>query len=176
MRKEIDSIRELRKRTGAPVVDCKKALLECIGDFDKAEEVLIKKGFSLAQKKEERLTREGIIASYIHHDEKIGVLVELNCETAFVAKNAEFKDLAKNIAMQIAACSPLYISEEEVPQNILDDIPKEKREEYYRVNCLLNQIFIRDSMRTIKELISLAIARLGENIRIKRFTRFEVGK
>lgn len=176
MKEKIDCIKELRKRTGAPIVDCKKVLLECDGDLDKAEKSLIEKGFRLAKNKEERITEQGIIASYVHHDESIGVLVEINCETDFVARNAEFKELARGIAMQVAACSPFYLSREDVSKKILSDIPEEKREEYYKTNCLMEQPFIRDPERIVRDLVTSTIARLGENIRIKRFVRYEVGK
>ncbi|PIU51954.1 elongation factor Ts [Candidatus Desantisbacteria bacterium CG07_land_8_20_14_0_80_39_15] len=176
MKKKIEHIRELRRKTGAPIVDCKKVLLECSGDPDKAESVLIKKGFNLAKNKEELTTEQGVITSYVHHDESIGVLVEVNCETDFVARNTEFKEFTKDIAMQIAACPPPYLSREDVPEDILNNIPEEKREEYYKLNCLMAQPFIKDPERTIKELITSAIAKLGENIRVKRFVRYEVGK
>ena len=176
MKEKIDCIKELRKRTAAPIIDCKKVFMECSGDIDKAESILIEKGFKFAKDKEERTTEQGVIASYVHHNESIGVLVEVNCETDFVARNIEFKELAKGIAMQIAACSPLYLSQKDVPENIMNNIPEEKREEYYKLNCLIEQPFIKDPDKAVKELINLAIARLGENIRVKRFVRYEVGK
>ena len=176
MKKKIDGIKELRKRTGAPIVDCKKVLLECNGDVDKAETALVENGFNLAKNKEDRITEQGIIASYVHHNENLGVLLEVNCETDFVARNTEFKELARGIAMQIAARSPLYLSEEDIPEKVLSDIPEEKREEYCKSNCLMAQPFIKDPERTIKDLITSAIARMGENIKIKRFVRYEVGK
>lgn len=173
---KIDHIKELRRKTGAPIVDCKKVLLECSGDINRAEESLIEKGFNLAKNKEGRATQQGTIVSYVHHDGSIGVLAEVNCETDFVAMNAEFKELARGIAMQIAACLPLYLYREDVSDKVLEGVPEEKREEYYKLNCLMEQPFIKDPDRTIKDLITSAIAKLGENIKIKRFVRYEVGK
>jgi len=169
-------IKELRRLTGAPILDCKKVFLECNGDIEKASSILKEKGFAIARKKEGRATTQGTVASYIHHDGNTGVLVELNCETDFVARNEIFKNLAREIAMQIAACSPLYISREDIPPQVLEEVPEDKREEYCCANCLLDQPFIRDGNLRVKDIIVQAIGKLGENIVVRRFVRYRVGE
>jgi elongation factor Ts len=188
-------VKELREKTGAGMMECKKALEESGGDFNKAIEYLRQKGLATAQKKAGRTATEGIITSYIHMD-KIGVLLELNCETDFVARNEEFRQLAKDIAMHIAAANPQYISKEDVPQEIIEKekeiykaqitgnkppqvvekIIEGKLEKFFEDMCLLNQPFIREPEKKIKDLITEKIAKFGENIVIRRFVRFQVGQ
>lgn len=189
-------IKELREITSAGMMDCKKALQETDGDMEKAVDFLREKGLASAAKKSSRIASEGIVESYIHGG-RIGVLVEVNSETDFVAKNEEFKSFVKDIAMQIAAIGPKYVSREEVPQeelahereilteqaksenkpeHILDKIVEGRLEKYYEEVCLLDQKFIKDSDKTIQELLNDLIAKIGENIKIRRFVRFEVGE
>lgn len=161
-----ERIKELREKTGAGVIDCKNALVECNGDFDKACELLAKRGIAIAEKKSQRVANNGIIETYVHLGGKIGVMLELNCETDFVAKTDEFKSLAHDIALQIAAMSPKYISQEEIPPDSTESV---------ETICLLSQPFIKDPAKTIKDLITETIAKVGENIKIRRFVRFELG-
>jgi len=166
MKVPTESLRELRSRTSAGMLECKKALLQAGGDVEKAVDVLRCRGLSVAQKKKERVTTEGIIEAYIHHTGKIGTLVELNCESDFVARTDEFRQLARDIAMQIAATSPQFITIEEIP---------EKEEFDPQTACLVNQPFIREPTRSVQEIINQTIAKVGENIKVSRFTRFEIG-
>ncbi len=190
-------VKEIRDRTGAPFIDCKKALEEVAGDFDKAIEILKIKGVAKAAKKVGRETPEGTITSYIHAGGKIGVLVEINCETDFVARNEEFQAFAKEVAMQIAAGNPRYISRESIPEevlskekeimkaqviesgkpaNIADKIAEGKIEKFYEEVCLVDQVYIRDSKVKISDLLQALIAKIGENIKIRRFVRFQLGE
>jgi elongation factor Ts len=190
-------VKQLREKTGAGMMDCKKALLEVKGDIEKAVEFLRKKGLATAQKRAGRTMAEGTIQSYIHMTKKLGVLVEVNCETDFVAKNEDFQEFAKNIAMHIAASNPLGIKPEDVPEeiieneksiyraqalemgkpeNILDKIIEGKLKKFYQENCLLNQPFVRDPDISIADLINELIAKIGENISIKRFVRYQIGE
>lgn len=192
-----ERVKELRQRTGIGMMECKKALQESNGDIEKAIRILRKKGHARAKDKMSRETSEGLVGSYIHLNGKIGVLVEVNCESDFVARNKEFKDLIKNIAMHIAAASPKYISSEEVPQEeleeerditreqfkdskkppeIIEKIVKGKLSKFYEEVCLLNQQYIKDDKVSIEKLLTSYIAKFGENIRIKRFARFELGE
>ncbi len=192
-----DMVKELRQRTGSGIMNCKKALEEADGDIEKAIIVLRENGLSTAAKKAGRTASEGLVESYIHGDGRIGVLLEVNCETDFVARNSEFKNFVHEIAMQIAATNPLYIKPEDVPydvlqnektiikkqvinegkpENIADKIVNGKIEKYYKENCLLEQEYIRDSNKTIDSLLREMITKLGENIIIKRFARFEIGE
>ncbi len=190
-------VKELRERTGAGMMDCKKALVECNGDIEKAVDYLREKGLAAAAKKAGRITAEGLVDSYIHGGGKIGVLVEVNCETDFVAKTDEFKSLVRDIAMQIAAAKPEYVSREDVPEEV---IAKEKEilaaqaanegkpekiiqkmvegriEKFYKEICLLEQPFIKDTDKTVKQLITEKIAQIGENISVRRFKRYELGE
>jgi elongation factor Ts len=161
-----ETIKELREKTGAGVIDCKKALDEAAGDMEKACEILIQRGIAIAQKKSQRAAEQGIIETYVHSGGKIGVMVEVNCETDFVAHTDEFKELAHNIALQIAAMSPKFVSPEEVTSEVDCDI---------QTDCLLLQPFIKDPTKTIQDIITETIAQIGENIKIRRFTRFELG-
>ncbi|MCX7988932.1 MAG: translation elongation factor Ts [Thermodesulfovibrio sp.] len=188
-------VKELREKTGAGMMECKKALEHSGGDFNKAIEYLRQKGLATAQKKAGRSASEGIIASYIHMD-KIGVMLELNCETDFVARNEEFRQLAKDIAMHIAASNPQYISKDDIPQEVIEKekeiykaqitgnkppqvvekIIEGKLEKFFEEMCLLNQPFIREPERKIGDLITEKIAKFGENIVVRRFVRFQVGQ
>ncbi len=162
-----EAIRALREETGAGIMDCKRALEESHGDFQKAQEVLRQRGMALAAKKAGRETREGGVEAYIHSGNRIGALVELNCETDFVARNALFRELAHNLAMQVAAMAPAYVSREEMP-------PDDRRnpEEV----CLLQQPFIKDPTILVQDLIKVAIGKTGENIKVRRFVRLALGE
>ena len=190
-------VKQLREKTGAGMMDCKKALLEVKGDMDKALEFLRKKGLATAQKRAGRAMTEGTVQSYIHMTGKLGVMVEVNCETDFVAKNEDFKEFAKNIAMHIAASNPLGIKPEDIPEeivenekdiyraqaletgkpeNVLEKIVEGKLKKFYQENCLLNQPFVRDPDISIADLMNELIAKIGENITIKRFVRYQIGE
>jgi elongation factor Ts len=192
---EASSVRELRDRTSAGVLDCKNALEEANGDFEKAGEILRKKGLAKAMKKGSRGTPEGKVGSYIHTNGKVGVLIEINCETDFVAKNDVFEDLVKDLCMHIAATDPMAVSREDVPQemidrekkayteefkdkpdNVRDKIIDGKMEGFYKEVCLINQPFVKDNDQTIEDLLKNAITKLGENIKISRFARFAIGE
>ena len=159
-------VKKLREITGAGVIDCKKALLEVEGDLEKANELLNQRGIALARKKADRTVDQGLIESYVHQGGKIGILVEVNCETDFVARTEEFKELAHNLALQIAAMSPQFISPEDVPPEVDSD---------HQTDCLLLQPFIKDPTKTIQDIITETIAKVGENIKVRRFARFELG-
>lgn len=190
-------VKELREKTGAGMMDCKKALAEANGDMERAVEILREKGLSQAAKKSSRVAAEGVVDSYIHMGGKIGVLVEVNCETDFVARTDEFRSFVHDVAMQIAAANPQYLSREEVPQDVIEkerEILKAQAlnegkpekvvekiidgriEKFYKDNCLLEQAFIRDPDVTITDLLKEKIAKTGENITIRRFARFEMGE
>jgi len=192
-----EMVKELRQRTGIGVMECKEALAESQGDIEKAIAVLRKKGAARAQEKMNREASQGLVHAYIHMEGKLGVLVEVNCESDFVARNAEFKELAKNIAMQIAAANPRFVSSADIPAaeleqereiiraqlqdmkkppQIIDKIVEGKLKKYYEEVCLLDQPYIRDDKQTIQQLIASTIAKFGENIKVRRFARFELGK
>jgi len=159
-------VKELREKTGAGVMDCKKALAEAKGDFTKATEILNERGLAIARKKVDRAANQGIIESYVHQGGRIGVIVEVNCETDFVARTPEFKELAHDIALQIAAMNPQFVTAEELSTS--DEMaPKEV--------CLLLQPFVKDPDKSIQDIITETIAKVGENIKIRRFSRFELG-
>jgi len=162
-----DSIKELREKCGAGVIECRNVLIETGGDIEKALCILKERGFVKAAKKAERVTKQGLVEAYIHAGGRIGAMVELNCETDFVARTPDFKELAHNIAMQVAAMSPTYITEEEVPANA---------EVVAETDCLLKQPYIRDPSVPINDIIVALIAKVGENIRVGRIARFELGK
>jgi elongation factor Ts len=162
-----NEVRELRELTGAGMLDCKNALEEANGDLEKAKEILRRKGIEIASRREERATVEGLIVSYIHHNGRMGSLLELNCETDFVARTEDFSELARKIALHIVGANPLYISEEEIPVGSKDD-PKEV--------CLLLQPFVQDESLTIQDMINEVISKTGEQIRVRRFARFELGR
>jgi len=162
------SIKELRDQCGAGVMDCHRALLETDGDMEKALDMLKEKGFLKAAKKAERVTRQGLVEAYVHTGGRVGAMVELNCETDFVARTDEFKELAHNIAMQVAAMCPQFISEDEIPKG-------QEAEIEAATACLLEQPYIKDPDVTIEDIIVQTIAKTGENIRVSRFARFELG-
>ena len=190
-------VKQLREKTGAGMMDCKSALSEVGGDMEKAIEFLRKKGLATAQKRAGRAMTEGTIQSYIHMNAKLGVLVEVNCETDFVAKNDDFQGFAKNIAMHIAASNPLGIAPEDIsaqviekekeiyraqaldmgkPENVLDKIVDGKLKKFYQDNCLMNQPYVRNPDMTIADLLNELIAKIGENISIKRVVRYQIGE
>lgn len=190
-------VKELREKSGAGMMDCKKALIETDGDIEKAIEYLREKGLSAAEKKSGRIAAEGAVTSYIHMGGKIGVLLEVNCETDFVAKTDKFKEFCKDIAMQIAATNPKYISKEEVSEEFIEKekeilkaqaINEGKNEKFvdkivegrikktYEDICLLEQAYIKDTDKTIAELLSTTISEIGENIVLRRFVRYELGE
>ena len=189
------AVKQLREKTYAGMMDCKRALEEAGGDFEKAETILRTKGIASASKKASRATKEGIVASYIHLQGKVGVLVEVNCETDFVAKNENFRAFVKDITLHIAAAQPLYVSRDDVPGKLVeaereiyraqvkgkpakvtDKIVDGKLDKYYSTICLLEQGFVKNPDVTIKDLLSGKIAELGENLVIRRFTRYLVGE
>lgn len=190
-------VKELREKSGAGMMDCKNALVETGGDIEKAIEYLREKGLAAAQKKSSRIAAEGIVESYIHLGGRIGVLVEVNCETDFVAKTDEFKMLVRDIAMQIAASNPTYIRVEDVdpeeiakekeilkaqalnegkPEKIVDKMVEGRIKRYYEEICLLEQPFVKDPAKTVNQMINEAISEIGENIQVRRFTRYQMGE
>jgi elongation factor Ts len=191
------SVKDLREKTGAGMMDCKNALVEAKGDMEGAIVILRKKGLASAQKKASRIAAEGMIGHYIHAGGKLGVLVEVNCETDFAARSADFQTLVKDVAMHIAAQNPLYVRREEVPaeelskekeiykdqarasgkpEHIIDKIAEGKLESYYQMTCLYDQAFVKDPNLTVEQLINNAVGKIGENIRVRRFTRFKTGE
>lgn len=193
----LELIKQLRERTAAGFMDCKKALEEAQGDIEKAIDILRKKGLAIATKRAAKETLEGVISAYIHSNKKIGVLVELNCETDFVARTSEFQEFAHNLAMQIAATNPVAISRDQVPpeiierekniyeqqlrelgkpENVIPKIVEGKLEKFYKENVLLEQPFIKNPEITIQDLLNELIAKTGEKIVIKRFCRFQIGE
>jgi len=190
-----DKIKMLREKTNAGFMDCKDALVKTKGDVDKAVDELRKKGLAIAAKKSSRVAKEGCIESYIHLGGKIGVMVEVNCETDFVARNEQFKQFIKDVAMQIAASNPRYLKTEDVPQeivekekeilkaqapdkpaNILEKMITGKLNKFYQEVCLLEQPYIKDDKIKIKDYLTSVIAKIGENIVIRRFTRYQLGE
>lgn len=190
-------VKQLREKTGAGMMDCKQALVECDADMDKAVDFLRKKGLATAQKRAGRAMTEGTVQSYIHMGGKLGVMVEVNCETDFVAKNEDFLDFAKNIAMHIAATNPLGIRPEDVPEavvnrekeiyqaqalemgkpeNVVPKIVEGKMNKFFKDNCLLNQPYVRNPEISVEDLLNELIAKIGENISIRRFARYQTGE
>ncbi|MDA8227211.1 MAG: translation elongation factor Ts [Desulfitobacterium hafniense] len=190
-------VKELRERTGAGMMDCKKALATCEGNMDKAIDFLREKGLAAAAKKEGRIAAEGLVEAYIHGGGRIGVLLEVNCETDFVARGDEFKQFVKDIAMQIAAAKPLYLVKEDVPADVLqhekdilraqalnegkpekivDKMVEGRIEKFYKEFCLMEQLFVKDPDKTIKDLVLEKTAKIGERLVIRRFTRYEMGE
>jgi elongation factor Ts len=187
-------VADLREKTGAGLLDCKKALTEANANVEEAITILRKKGAASAAKKADRATKEGVVESYIHVGGKVGVLIEVNCETDFVARNEDFRIFVKDLCLQIAAASPLYVSREEVPESDLakerdiaaaqvqgkppaavQKIVEGKLEKYYSTVCLIDQPFVKQPEKTIKEMLTTQIAKIGENIQVRRFVRFQVG-
>lgn len=194
---DMSLVKKLREQTGVGILECKKAIGEADNDFEKAVELLRKKGFEKAKSKASRATNQGAIGSYIHSNRRIGVLLELGCETDFVAKNEDFLQLQKDISMQIAAMTPKYIAEKDVPEdviekekeiyreqmkdsgkpdNIIEKIIEGKLKKFYTEVCLLHQSFFKEEKKTIEDLIAEKIHKLGENITVKRFIRYQVGE
>jgi elongation factor Ts len=192
-----EMVKQLREKTGSGIMDCKQALTESDGDLEKAVEFLRKKGLATAAKRAGRAMSEGIVQSYIHMGGKLGVMVEVNCETDFVAKNEDFQEFARNMAMHIAASNPLGITPEDIPQeiinkemeiyraqakelgkpdNIVDKIAEGKLNKFIKDNCLLNQPYVRDPDKTVADLLNELIAKIGENITVKRYVRFQLGE
>ncbi len=178
MSQTVEKIKKLREITGISVIECKKALEKAGNDIDKAMEILKEQGIKFAEKKSERITGEGLVGSYVHSNGKIGVLAEVTCESDFVARTEDFKELVKNICLQIAATSPEYIRKEDVPESVREEKKKMYKdiEEYYREKVLLCQNFIKDDSLTVEEYVKGKIAKLGENIKITRFTRYQIGE
>jgi elongation factor Ts len=191
------AVKELREKTGAGMMDCKKALAETAGDVPKAIDYLRQKGLAAAAKKADRVAADGAVGAYVHPGGKIGVLVEINCETDFVARTAEFQTLVKDIAMQVAAANPRYVRREEVmaaeidkekeiyrqqalesgkPEKVVDKIIEGKIERFYSEACLLEQAFIKDPDKKVSDIVNESIGRLGENIQIRRFSRYHLGE
>ena len=190
-----DEIKKLREATDAPMMDCKRALAEASGDFEKAREFLLARGAAQAQKKAERAVNEGLVASYIHAGGKIGVLVEVNSETDFVARNPKFNELTRDIAMHVAAMSPLYVDRESVPPEVVETVRQElagtvpagkppeiaakivegKMNKWFEEHCLLDQPFVRDDTISVGDLINRLVGVLGENIKVRRFTKYALG-
>jgi elongation factor Ts len=188
-------VKQLRDKTNAGMMDCKKALIEAKGDLAAAEIILRKKGSAQQQKKAGREAKEGVVGSYIHIGDKVGVLVEINCETDFVARNESFRSFVKDVTLQVAAAAPLYVRRDEVPESLLaterdvagaqvqgkppaviEKIIAGKVDKYFSTVCLLEQSFVKDNTKTINDLLAAKVAELGENIVIRRFTRFQVGE
>jgi elongation factor Ts len=188
-------VNDLRGQTGAGLLDCKKALTETNGNVEEAITILRKKGAASAAKKADRATREGLIESYIHLGGKVGVLIEVNCETDFVARNDDFRAFVKDLCLQIAAASPLYVSRDQVPEALLasereiaaaqvqgkppaavQKIVEGKLEKFYSTICLLDQPFVKDAEKTVKEMLTHKISTIGENMQIRRFVRFKIGE
>lgn len=190
-------VKELREKSGAGMMDCKKALQETGGDVEKAMEVLRKSGIAKAAKRSDKEANEGIVVSYIHPGSKLGVLIEINCETDFVANTDAFKEFAKNVAMHVAASSPLAVKREELnpqvieqemnifkeqavasgkPEHIVEKIAQGRLEKYYSEVCLLEQPYVKDPDKSIRDLLTETVAKLGENVNIKRFARFRIGE
>ena len=190
-----DAVKKLREKTSAGIMDCKKALKEAAGSVEKAIEILRKKGIKLASEKSSRAAKQGSVESYIHMNGKIGVLVEINCETDFVARNEDFKKFLKDVAMQIAASRPQYVKREDIPGDVVEKekeilaatikgkpkaatekILTGKLEKFYEEMCLLEQPFVKDPKIKVKDLLHTLIAKIGENIVIRRFTRYQLGE
>ncbi len=201
MEVSLDLVKKLRDKTGCGVGDCKEALTHSKGDMEKAVEFLRKKGLALATRKAQRVAKQGLIESYIHAGGKIGVLLEVNCETDFVARNDEFKKFVRDIALQIAATNPSYVSKEDVPakviekeksiikeqiisseqgkgkpENVVEKIVSGRLDKFYQEVCLLEQPFVKDAALTIRDYLSSIVGKIGENIVIRRFTRYQLGE
>jgi len=174
VKSSVDAIKELRDLTCASVAHCKKALEEAKGDMKQAVILLRKQGLEIAAKKQGRVAKEGRVDCYIHHGNKIGVLLEVDCESDFVARNDEFIKFTKDLAMQIAATNPEYIKKEDVGEEVLKH--EKNKEDYYKNNCLLEQVFVRDPSLTIKDYLGSIVAKIGENIIVRRFIRYKIGE
>ncbi|MFH1857446.1 MAG: translation elongation factor Ts [Candidatus Omnitrophota bacterium] len=171
----METIKKLRELTGAGIMDCKRALEKASGDFNKALEELKKRGLEIAEKKAGRITQQGLVSSYVHLGGKIGVLVEVNCETDFVARCDEFKQLVRDLAMQVAASHPTYVKREEIPAEVIKGKEGEPLESFCAEQCLLEQPFIKDPAQPVRDRVTQVIAKVGENIVVRRFVRFQLG-
>lgn len=195
MKIDPEKIKNLREKTGLSIMECKKAIEETNGDVEKALEILKRRGIEISEKKIDKEAKEGLVGCYIHTNGRVGVLIEVNCESDFVARNSEFKELVKNLCLQIAAMKPKWIDINSIPENILkekideikeqfkdkpdnvlDKIIEGKLQDFYKENVLLKQQFIKEEEITVEEYIKSKIAKLGENIKVKRFVRFEIGE
>ena len=170
----LELIKQLRESTSLGISDCRRALEDSQGDMNKAKDILKKKALDMAEKKSDRQAKAGKVSSYIHFDGKIGVLAEINCETDFVAKNEEFIKFSSDVALHIAALNPRYVKREDVPQEVIKEFAQP--EAFYKESCLLEQAFVKDPSRTIKDYLNSLVAKIGENIVIRRFTRFQLGQ
>ncbi len=170
----VNSVKELREATGCGIMDCKRALAESNGDMNKAKDLLRQRGLEMAIKKGGRAANEGRIEAYIHNGNKIGVIVEVNCETDFVGRNDDFMRFTKDIAMHIAAMAPKYIKKEEIPADILNAVADQK--DFLKANCLLDQSYVKDPSKSVADLLNELVAKIGENIIISRFTRYKIGE
>ena len=174
MVKSLDAIKELRNKTCASFADCKKVLQESGGDIKKALELLRKRGLEIAAKKQDRHAKDGRIEAYVHMGNKIGVLLEVGCETDFVARNSDFAQFTKDVSMQIAACSPAYIKKEDVPKDIIEQ--EKDKDQFFKQHCLLEQPFVKDPSITINDYLGSIVAKVGENVVIRRFIRYKIGE
>lgn len=174
MRASLDEIKELREQTSCGVIECKKALEKAKGDIGKAKKILMKRGLEMAAKKGSRVAKEGRVESYLHLGNKIGVLLEVNCETDFVARSEDFCQFTKDVAMQIAASSPKYIKKDDIPSDVLKGQPNQ--DDFVKTSCLMDQPFIKDPKLTIQDYLNTLVAKIGENIFISRFIRYKVGE
>ncbi len=174
MKISVDLIKELREITSSSVAHCKKALEESQGDIKKAAVLLRKQGLEIAAKKQSRAAKEGRIEAYIHHGNKIGVLLEVNCESDFVARNEDFARFTKDVAMQIAATSPLYLKKDDVPAEVLEN--EKSKDDFYKNHCLLEQVFVKDQSITVNDYLGSIVAKVGENVVIRRFMRYKIGE
>ena len=170
----VDAIKELRSITFASIAECKKALHETSGDVEKAVKLLRKRGLEIAASKQDRVAKEGRVESYVHHGNKIGVLLEIDCESDFVAKNSDFAQFARDVTMHITACAPLYVRREDVPAEVIDQ--EKNKEDFYKSHCLLEQPFVKDPSITIKDYLGSIVTKVGENVIVRRFTRYQIGK
>jgi len=173
MKISLELVKELRIMTSASIANCKEALTETGGDLKKAADLLRRKGLEIAAKKQDRAAKEGRVEAYVHMGNKLGVLVEVSCETDFVARNSDFAQFTKDLAMHIAACNPTYIRKEDVPGDIIEQ--EKDKELFYKEHCLLEQPFVKDQSITIKDCLGGVITKIGENIAIRRFVRYKIG-
>ncbi|MBP7216804.1 MAG: elongation factor Ts [Candidatus Omnitrophica bacterium] len=170
----VDAIKELRGITAASIAECKKALHETGGDVQKAVTLLRKRGLEIAAAKQDRVAKDGRIEAYVHHGNKIGVLLEVDCESDFVAKNSDFAQFTKDVAMHIAAIAPTYVKKEDVPAEVIEQ--EKNKEDFYKHNCLLEQPFVKDPSITIKDYVGSIVTKIGENVIVRRFTRYQIGR
>jgi elongation factor Ts len=170
----VDAIKELREATGCGIMECKRALADAKGNMDKAKELLRQRGLEMAQKKSSRAAREGRVEAYIHNGNKVGAVIEVNCETDFVARNEDFIQFTKDLVMHITAMSPKYIKKDEIPEEILK--AEKDPVAFVKTNCLLEQAFVKDTSKTVQDLLNEIVAKIGENILIGRFTRYKIGE